>query len=253
MKHFFTSIAVWFLPGAIAAQFTISVTTTPASCFGASDGTATVTISGGQPPYQISWNPGSCTTATCTNLCSGFYTVVVFDSGGNSAVGDGTVTEPAMLNLTVTISQQPSCPTCCDGTGQATASGGTPAYNYNWTPSGPANLCNAVYEVCVVDANGCTTCDSVYVGTTSIPNHNVPLSLSIMPNPATDVINIGCPSFNSGFDLVILDVTGKDVIRQVGIGDYNPELSLNISELPAGMYFIYLMSEERWASGRFVK
>ena len=254
MKHFFTSIAVLLLPGVIVAQFTISVTTTPATCFGSCDGTATVTISGGQPPYQIMWNPGTCTTATCTSLCAGPYTLVVYDSGGNTAFGSGTVTEPPMLNLTVTISQQPSCPSCCDGTGQATASGGTPAYNYNWTPSGPTNLCNAVYGVCVVDANGCMTCDSVYVGTASVQAYDqVLLSLTVTPNPAADVITVGCPAFKSEFDLMIFDVTGQAVIQRKGIEEYQSELSLDVSSLPGGMYFICLWSENGWASGRFVK
>ena len=97
------------------------------------------------------------------------------------------------------------------------------------------------------------TCDTVYVGAASILNNEVPFSLSIIPNPATNVIIISCPTFKSGFDLVIFDVTGQAVIQRTDIEDSMTGISLDVSSLPAGIFFICFMSENAWASGRFVK
>ncbi|WP_298330275.1 gliding motility-associated C-terminal domain-containing protein [uncultured Dokdonia sp.] len=53
------------------------------SCPGASDGTATATVSGGEMPYIYSWDTVPVqTTQTATGLSSGVYTVTVTDTNG---------------------------------------------------------------------------------------------------------------------------------------------------------------------------
>ena len=62
---------------------------------GFGDGTATVTPSGGTPPYDYSWdeNAASQTDSTATNLMSGTYEVTVSDASGciSTAANDITV------------------------------------------------------------------------------------------------------------------------------------------------------------------
>lgn len=50
------------------------------------DGTATVTASGGEPPYSYEWSDGQ-TTATATGLAAGEYTVTVTDANGCTVTG----------------------------------------------------------------------------------------------------------------------------------------------------------------------
>ena len=69
---------------------------------GLCDGTATVTATGGTPPYTYQWdgNTGNQTGATATNLCSGTYSVTVIDSLGNQTVVFVTVgTIPGILEI----------------------------------------------------------------------------------------------------------------------------------------------------------
>ena len=58
-----------------------STSSTNATCAG-SDGTATVTASGGTAPYYYSWSPGGQSTATATGLAAGSYTVTITDGRG---------------------------------------------------------------------------------------------------------------------------------------------------------------------------
>ncbi|HFC01244.1 MAG TPA: HYR domain-containing protein, partial [Phaeodactylibacter sp.] len=59
----------------------ISVTPTDASCVGNSDGSAIVSVSGGNAPYNYAWSGGS-STSSITNSLSGTYTVTVSDNNG---------------------------------------------------------------------------------------------------------------------------------------------------------------------------
>ncbi|PIX36365.1 MAG: hypothetical protein COZ59_01485, partial [Bacteroidetes bacterium CG_4_8_14_3_um_filter_31_14] len=55
---------------------------TNVSCFGGTNGSATVVASGGTPAYTYSWNPSGQTTSVATNLPAGTYNVTVTDANG---------------------------------------------------------------------------------------------------------------------------------------------------------------------------
>ena len=74
---------------------TITSTTSPAKCFGASNGGATVNVSGGTPTYTVSWNSTPPQTGTAaTGLHSGTYTATVIDAAGCSKTKTVNVTSP---------------------------------------------------------------------------------------------------------------------------------------------------------------
>src|SRR5699024_279485 len=68
------------------------------SCVGSGNGTVTVTMSGGTPPYSYSWNvPSNGPSITGT---SGAYTVSVSDANNcTAAQGTGTIQADAQPNL----------------------------------------------------------------------------------------------------------------------------------------------------------
>jgi hypothetical protein len=61
----------------------ITVTTQDVSCHGCSDGSASVSVSGGTPPYEYIW-PGesSSTSSSKSDLAPGYYVVIVTDANG---------------------------------------------------------------------------------------------------------------------------------------------------------------------------
>lgn len=71
------------------------INTTPESGEGMNDGTATVSINGGLPPYTIEWNTGSNET-TLVGLSGGLYSLTVTDDNGCSNTASAAVNTDAM-------------------------------------------------------------------------------------------------------------------------------------------------------------
>ncbi len=140
-----------------------NLSTTPATCAGFCDGTATVGPSGGQAPYEILWQPSAETTPTITGLCAGQISVTITDSAGCSITQDVLILEPQPLSITDTITPI-TCNGACDGTITVVVTGGIQAYTYLWSPAPPGDptqpsitgLCAGDWTVTVTDANGCT-------------------------------------------------------------------------------------------------
>lgn len=148
------------------------ITSTDVTCNGFCDGTATVTIGGGAPPYSVNWYDAAdmligITDPVATGLCPGSYYAVITDANGcsfTSATVD--ITEPTALDFTIT-STDATCFGFCDGTAEIVVTGGTPAYSYEWltvagdpivggTGSAVVDLCEGNYTVEATDDNGCT-------------------------------------------------------------------------------------------------
>ena len=150
----------------------LSITSTSTHCFNGSDGTATVSASGGQSPYTYLWS-NSQLTASIANLMAGNYSVIVTDAAGCKSNAVVSVGQPADIvsNLVVVHT---SCG-LANGSAQATVSGGTPGYTYLWLPgsqvsSSVSGLSPGTYSLTVKDVNGCTDTLSALVQP-SVPVH----------------------------------------------------------------------------------
>jgi len=157
-----------------APSFTVNSSITNPKCFGACNGSITLSTLGGTPSYTFAWISGTVTgqgTQTVTNLCAGQYTVSITDA--NSCVNTQTfnLTNPALLTLTNTATNV-KCFGACNGSIVATAAGGTAPLSYTWTPLPPfsgsttatvLNLCPGVYTVTAVDGNSCTATNTINI------------------------------------------------------------------------------------------
>jgi gliding motility-associated-like protein len=141
----------------------LSITKSDETCLNRCDGSATVTATGGTLPYSYSWSPAvvpNDTLATTTSLCADFYTVTVTDS--NNCISSDTITINTLsLDLTISNVSPESCHNACDGTATVTATGGTPNYNYLWSPTAQGTpqatgLCEGVYVAIVTDGANCS-------------------------------------------------------------------------------------------------
>jgi len=164
--------------------------TAPTSCE-LTDGTATVTVSGGTAPYTYAWNDSvNQTTATATNLASGTYQVIVTDQNGCQS--SETVTVNPSANTTIVLTVTTTNATCgnANGTADLTISGGTAPYTILWdngigNVEDPINLAAGVYTVLVTDAVGCSNSTTVIIGEEGAINVSL------------DITNISC---NGGSD-----------------------------------------------------
>lgn len=143
----------------------ITLTPTPAPCFGQSSGYISTAVSGGTAPFTYLWSNGA-TTQSLSNIPAGTYTVTVTSSGGGSSTATTTVSQPPALNASIS-STNVLCFGGNTGSATITASGGTPAYTYLWntgqTSSSIGGLGVGNYSVTVTDANGCTSIRTVSI------------------------------------------------------------------------------------------
>lgn len=147
---------------------TATSSSTNISCFGGSNGTATVVPAGGTPTYTYAWAPSGGTNATATGLGAGNYTVTVTDANGCTTTQSYTLTQPPTAIAATSNSTNITCFGGTNGTGTIVASGGTPGYTYSWTPAGGTNatangLAAGSYTCTIADANGCSITQSITV------------------------------------------------------------------------------------------
>lgn len=152
-------------PSAIIAGNTV----TDITCNGLSNGSASVTASGGAGSYTYSWTPGGATTDNVSGLSAGTYTYMVSDINGCFITNTLTISEPAVLTESNT-STNITCFGLSDGSATITANGGTMPYSYLWSPGTSTTnvatgLTAGTYNYIVTDANNCTVSNNVSITT----------------------------------------------------------------------------------------
>jgi gliding motility-associated-like protein len=150
----------------------LSVNNAP-SCFGASDGLATIVLNQGNlEDYTFDWNVDTYDgQSTVENLPGGIYYITVTDENGcvEMTSGQGWIAPPPLL-ISCSDTLSPSAPGLGNGGNNLLIAGGVPPYNVSWDgpESGDINtfftgnllidhLSAGGYSVSVEDNNGCTS------------------------------------------------------------------------------------------------
>lgn len=132
-------------------------------CHNAGNGWASVSVSGGTPPYTIEWQSTPVQTGpVASGLPAGPVVVVATDGNGATDTLSVVIEQPA-APLVVNITGQGDALCYADSTGWATveASGGQGPYTYSWSTSPPATgdsvgaLPPGYYQVLATDQFGC--------------------------------------------------------------------------------------------------
>lgn len=150
----------------VSQSVVVSITTTGTllTCNSVCSGIANANPTGGTPAYSFTWSPTGGNSATATNLCPGNYTVTVQDASGCTNTNTISFVNPPAINITSTVTNA-SCNGNCNGAISVTATGGTGALSYTWSPApgggqgtpSATGLCAGVYTLNVRDANNCLT------------------------------------------------------------------------------------------------
>tara|TARA_Y100001933_G_scaffold163813_1_gene162114 strand:- start:2619 stop:5342 length:2724 start_codon:yes stop_codon:yes gene_type:complete len=135
-------------------------TSTPVSCAGGTDGTATAIMTPSDGSETFIWSNGQ-TTATATNLAAGVYTCEISASSGCVGNVSVTVGEIPIMNLNIADQNDATCNSANNGSIQVGVSEGTPPYTFSWdqnssTTNEATNLYAGTYVITVTDDNGCS-------------------------------------------------------------------------------------------------
>lgn len=206
-----------------------ATTVTDVFCNGDTNGIIKVTASGGTPPYGFQWSTGQLDifafSSTADSLSAGTYTVTVSDANGCMTVVVDTVNEPAILVVSVTLTNI-TCNGAGDGTASAFGSGGTLPYTFLWSNGDASSSIDSLtagqYCVTVTDANGCSDSTCITI------SEQAALSVNLSSN------NVSCNSLCDG---------DASAAVSGGISPYsttwsNGDNSVNSDSLCAGTYSI---------------
>jgi len=213
------------------------------SCPGGNDGSINLIFEGGTPPISISWvGPSgfSSTDEDLFNLSAGEYCVTLTDA--NSCITEEcvTITEPDPISVTLAPLVYAngfnlSCNGASDGAIDATVTGGTGPYTFQWIgPNGFNSLTEDLLlieegEYCleVTDANNCSMTECVTL--------TAPISIEITANSVT---NISCAGDDDGaIDIEITSGVSPFTISWSGPGGFS-SINEDISGLIAGTYCV---------------
>lgn len=203
------------------------------SCTGFSDGSITLAISNGLPPYLFDFNDGNgfVSANSLNNLPSGSYSVQVQDA--NLCEGNFTfnLEDPPLLELSfgaVGI----SCFGEADGMLTGLATGGVGGYSYIWAGGQQtaviSGLAEGGFSLTVTDANGC-----VVVGDTNLVQ---PAPIFIELGNIVDVLCFGEPTGS-------ISVVGSGGVPpyEFSAGGQAFQVEPDFEGLPAGDYLLTIM------------
>ena len=153
----------------------LNYTKTELLCYGDTNASIDLGVSGGSGEYTYEWSNGE-TTEDLNKLGAGTYQVTVTDAAGCSSTTSISITAPRPIYIrpmeTVNIS-------CNGDAGQITisASYGTAPYTYEWSngeTGTTASFTTVGYKtVTVTDANGCATYRRFYMRQDSAPSVSI--------------------------------------------------------------------------------
>jgi gliding motility-associated-like protein len=169
--------------------------TTPTNCNGNCNGAINLSITG-EEPFLINWTgPNGFTSADedLVALCAGDYIVSINDGNGCSFTDTLSITAPNAVVIAIDANNAATC-SASNGNIDISATGGSNTYSYSWTgPNGFTStsqditgLAEGCYTVTVTDAGGCSTTQTICVG--SVSN----LVMATVP------VNVSCNGLNNG-------------------------------------------------------
>ena len=194
------------------------------ACYGGSNGSLTISVSGGTPQYNIVWSNGDA-GLTADSLIAGTYAVTVTDALGCSELKSFVLTQPDSLSLQV----QSVTANCGQANGSASVlvTGGTGTYSYLWSSgaivSSVTNLLSGTYAVTVTDQNLCTKSASVAVANQAAPQLSIDL-----------ITDVNC--FGGTDGAIAVSVTGG--LSPIAYNWSSGQQIQDISNLSAGNYLL---------------
>jgi gliding motility-associated-like protein len=222
-----------------APQITISRVITGVSCFGGSNGTISINVTGGTPGYTYQWvgpNGFSSTNEDISGLVAGSYEITVTDVNGCTRTRVFTVPSPADYVIDAVVTDV-ICSGDSDGAIDINIVVGTGPFTFAWT--GPAGFTATSEDIANIPAGSYSVVVTGNLGCTKTQTYTVSESNIIAVDPIVN--NISCfgsldgsieVSVSGGIAPYAVAWTGPngfvasgELIENLEPGDYSAEIS----------------------------
>ncbi|HFC00889.1 MAG TPA: hypothetical protein ENJ53_08815, partial [Phaeodactylibacter sp.] len=165
-----------------------------ASC-GLSNGSITVSVEGGMPPFSFDVGNGNQTSPTFENLNDGVHNIVITDAAGCQDSVEVTLTNTTVPLIAVSNVDAENCD-MMDGAFSVQTIGGTAPFMYNIGNGNQASptfegLGNGVYTVVVTDEVGCSSSTFIVI-----------LDAPPLEGTTANVVDATCNQANGSFEIM---------------------------------------------------
>jgi len=210
---------------------------TNVTCYNYMDGTATLNISGGIPPYTESWlnsNPNL--------LGEGFHVFEILDNNNCLFTDSVYISQPIQISAAVQTVDV-ICNALSTGSAALQVNGGTPPYNYLWSNADTNNVSNNLsagsYIFYVSDVNGCQLQGIASINQTSpiVSQTIISPSTCIDSSDGQVILNI-----NGGFPPYIQDWLGNDPSALFS-GTYDYVIIDSLGCVDSNQVFVHSLSD----------
>jgi PKD repeat protein len=213
-----------------------SYTITEPMCFGSSDGSIELEVSGDQNILTYNWNNGS-VTKDVFDIAAGMYSVEIQSLiTENKVKMDFNVGQPDSISVLVTTTPSTGSD---NGTAEIEIAGGTPPYTI--TPLlDISKLSPGIYSIEILDLNGCLKNISFTIELQSSV-YEAETGFKLFPIPANKFLTIQL--FRPFDNIFIADLEGKilwkpeETIKEV--------FTIDCSLFPAGTYFFIASNKNK--------
>jgi hypothetical protein len=166
-------------------------------------------------------------------------------TGGHASTALRTVASPNLIEHTTPLS------------GNIVGSTTVDTVSFLWTPGSSMGTVRFYGIMNAVNNNGSTTGDMPNATTADFAEATTGIAgvsqslIGIYPNPASNVLNV--PVKAGSAEINVTDATGRKVQGAQFAGSNAREVSLNVSNLPAGQYFLQVIQDGSRQSAPFIK
>lgn len=233
-------------PDVVAATLTL----TPPTCNGGSNGWIGIQATGGDGNYEYSFDGGTTfsTTASLTGLSAGNYSIVVRDGNNCSIAQTPTLTEPTAVTSSLVGSTDAICFNQSNGTVTLDASGGTGTYSVwfqnslgggflrSFTVNSPiTGIEPGTYTLQVNDDNGCQDPNTISVTITEPAQleANSSINAGVTTNSGGTLLTTICNGTTAD---ITISATGGTAPYEYSIDGTNYVSTATFSNLGPGVY-----------------
>jgi subtilisin-like proprotein convertase family protein len=235
----------WFIGGGPPALNIGNFSLQNDRCFGDSSGSIVPMVAGGTGPYQYIWSTGS-TEPALYQLTGGQYRLTITDAAQCTLATEF----PDLLGPTAPLQSAWSVAPAPDGwMATLLVTGGLSPYQVQWDASTgfqtglvAMGLATGWYTATITDALGCTRTQQVVCGVSGTADAPVPTAFTIMPNPSSGIFWIKWTTPPQFPPFVQVRRADGQLIALAGQKAFASDgtLSLDLSDLPAGWYWVAL-------------
>ena len=194
-------------------------------CNGGSDGSINLDLTGGASNYSFVWS-NNAVTQNVSGLSASTYTVTVKDQNGCTDALTQSISEPALLAVSLDNIQNVLCNGGTDGAISISVSGGTPSYTYLWSSGSLIEDLSGVpagfYSVTVTDQNGCT---AQLTDEVTEPSSVISITLNLLQNvlcngASNGAVDVNVSGGSPGFSFLWSNGATTEDLVNVPAGTY---------------------------------